>query len=293
MTTDQVKNRIIATPESEQKTLKDIIKGATTEIGKALPAHMTPERVIRIALTTIAQNPDLAKCTPNSFMGSLFAMAQLGLEPIGGRCYLLPFNNKRNIGGEWKVVKEVQLLVGYKGYIELFYRHDAALSIDMRTVHANDDFSFEYGTGSFLKHRPAIANRGEVVAYYAVAKLRGGASIFQVMSKDDCMDHGRKHSKTYDSKTNTFYSSSPWAKEPDAMCCKTVLLQLAKLLPLSIELQRAISMDETSRDYRSGVEDAIELPNTTNWDEKPSTAESTTTTPEEQWAKEDAQKASK
>jgi recombinational DNA repair protein RecT len=53
------------------------------------------------------------------------------------------------------------------------------------------------------------------------------------------------------------------------MCLKTVLIQLAKLLPLSVELQRALGADETSREYRSGIEDALDLPDTTAWQEPP------------------------
>lgn len=247
--------------------LKDLIEKSAKELGRALPEHMRPERVVRIALTCVTQNPALAECTPQSFMGSLFVLSQLGLEPINGRAYLLPFNNSRKVGNEWRTVKEVQALIGYKGYVELFYRHDAALAIDMKTVHANDEFSYEYGTNSFLRHRPAMKERGEQIGYYAVAKLRGGASVFHYMSKEDCLDHGRKHSKTYDKKENKFHASSPWAKEPDAMCMKTVLLQLSKMLPLSVELQKAISIDETSRDFRDGVSDAIDLPDTTTWNE--------------------------
>jgi recombination protein RecT len=83
------------------------------------------------------------------------------------------------------------------------------------------------------------------------------------------MAHGRQHSKTFDAKTGQFYPASPWAKEPDAMCLKTVLIQLAKLLPLSIELQRAISADETSREYREGIDDALDIP-AQDWEiEKP------------------------
>jgi recombinational DNA repair protein RecT len=49
------------------------------------------------------------------------------------------------------------------------------------------------------------------------------------------------------------------------MCKKTVLIQLSKLLPLSVEIQRAIQVDETSRSYRSGINDALDLPDTTDW----------------------------
>lgn len=265
MPTVETVKQVIAT--QKPVGLGELIRQNATELGRALPAHMNPERIMRIALTCVQTNPKLAQCTPASFMGSLFALAQIGLEPIAGRAYLLPFSNNRKINNQWVTVNEVQALIGYKGYIDLFYRHDSALAIDMQTVYEKDEFSFEYGTNSFLKHRPALRERGAVIGYYAVAKLKGGAYAFRFMTKDDALEHGRQHSKTYDSKIGQFNDKSPWATEPDAMCMKTVLLQLAKVLPISMEIQKAISIDETSRDYRQGVEDAVALPSTTNWDE--------------------------
>jgi recombination protein RecT len=264
----------------EQTSLVTLIKQSAKELGQALPAHLNPERLVRIALTSIRTNPELAKCTPESFLGSLFVLAQIGLEPIAGRAYLLPFKNKRKVGNDWVTVPEVQALIGYKGLAELFYRHEAALSIEMQTVHKNDDFAYEYGTSSFIRHKPALGDRGEVIGYYAIAKMKGGGCIFRFMSKTEAMDHGRKHSKTWitqewDNKEKRmvklqnphFAESSPWNKDPDAMCMKTVLIQLAKLLPLSVELQRAIAVDETSREYRKGIDSAMDLPDTTSWEE--------------------------
>jgi recombination protein RecT len=249
------------------KGIKELIEASTEELGRALPAHLNPERLVRIALTNVRLVPDLVNCTSESFLGALFTLAQLGLEPVAGRAYLLPYNNKKkDANGKDVYVKEVQALIGYKGLIDLFYRHESALSIDMQTVHAADAFDYQYGTESFLRHKPVLKDRGDVIGFYAVAKMRGGASIFRFMSKQDALEHGKKHSKTYDGKSEKFSPYSPWHKEADAMCMKTVLIQLAKLLPLSIELQRAITVDETSRDYRKGIDDALDLPVTMAWD---------------------------
>jgi recombination protein RecT len=255
----------------EQTSLETLIRQSAKELGQTLPAHLNPERLVRIALTSIRMNPELAKCTPQSFLGSLFVLAQIGLEPIAGRAYLLPFKNKRKLIAngkeEWKVVPEVQALIGYKGLAELFYRHEVALSIEMQTVHKEDSFDYVYGTDSFIKHKPVLGDRGPVIGYYAIAKMKSGGCVFRFMSKDEAMEHGRKHAKTYDKEKGEFYPSSPWAKDPDAMCMKTVLIQLAKLLPLSVELQRAIAVDETSREYRKGIDSAMDLPDTTSWEE--------------------------
>jgi recombination protein RecT len=92
-----------------------------------------------------------------------------------------------------------------------------------------------------------------------------------VMTHEDCIAHGKKHSKTWvdykwekGQKVKTdwhFDTNSPWAKEEDIMCLKTVFIQLTKLLPASVELQQAISADETSREYKEGIfESALEIP---------------------------------
>ena len=259
------------------KSLQSLIQESARELGRALPDHLRPERLVRIALTCIRQNPVLSKCTPESFLGALFTAAQIGIEPIAGRAYLLPFNNNRlKLDGTWHSVKEAQFVMGYKGLAELFYRHEKAVQLDWGVVHAGDEFDYSYGTSAFLKHKPAMKGRGEPIAYYVMATLKSGGKPFMVMSSEECMAHGRDHSKTYDQKTGQFNDKSPWATDPESMSKKTVLIQLAKLLPLSVELQRAIQADETSRDYRKGIDNALDLPDTAVWD---TTAEPQATTP--------------
>ena len=252
----------------KSKPIEVLIQASLKELGKALPAHLNAERLGRIALTTLRLNPALAECTPESFLGALFQSAQLGLEPnIEGQAYLIPYTNSRKVGNEWVKVKEVQFQIGYKGYIELFYRHELASSIDMQTVYENDVFEFACGTENYIKHCPTLKNRGEVIAYYAVAKLKNGATLFKVMSKEECLEHGQTHSKSYDKVKKEFDKNSPWFKDFNAMCKKTVLIQLMKLLPKSVELQKALARDNTTK---SKVNiDMFNVKDETNWDEEP------------------------
>lgn len=265
-TVNDTKNAIAAAAP-RTTGLADLIEKSARELGRALPEHLRSERLVRIALTCIRLNPELSKCTPESFLGALFTSAQLGIEPIAGRAYLLPFNNSRKkTDGSWHTVKEVQFVLGYKGLSDLFYRHEKAVQLDWGVVHSNDEFDYELGTNAFLRHKPAKSNRGEPSFYWVQATLLNGGKPFLVMSKEDCLLHAQKHSKTWDKKKSEFYSSSPWATNTDAMCLKTVLIQLGKLLPVSVELQRAIEADETSRDFRRGIQNVLDLPPTTNWD---------------------------
>jgi len=269
----------LSTKEQPQ-SLEMFIKKAGKEIGKSLPTALRPERFVQIALTCLRLNPQLTKCTPASLIGALFVSAQLGLEPVAGNAYILPFNNSKNIGGQWVKVLEAQFLIGYKGLATLFYRHEKAVQMNWGAVHEKDDFSYQYGTDQFLKHIPAKEG-GKVIGYYVVAVLQNGGKSFMYMTKEDCLAHGKKHSKTFSKKDNKFLPQSPWTTNPDAMCLKTVLIQLAKLLPLSIEVQQAISADETSREYREGIDNALDLPDQTTWDEKAIEEQKGEPTPEE------------
>lgn len=249
-------------------SLRELIEKSAKELGRSLPKHMNPERMVRIALTTIRMNPELGKCTPESFLGALFTASQLGIEPVGGRAYLLPFRNSRKKpDGSWHSVLEAQFVLGYKGLAEMFYRHDKSVQLEWGIVHEKDEFEFEKGTSSYLKHKPVLTKRGAPVAYYVVATLSNGGKVFEIMSREDCLAHGKKHSKTVDKKSGEFYAASPWATSTDSMCLKTVLVQLCKVLPLSVELQKAIQNDESSRDYRYGVQDVLDVPSTTAWAE--------------------------
>lgn len=266
-TVDQAKKALEAVPPA--KDLRTLIKEAAAELSLALPEHMRAERLVRIALTCIRQTPKLAGCSPESFLGALFTAAQLGIEPIAGRAYLLPFyNSKQKADGSWNKVLEAQFVMGYKGLVELFYRHEKGMMLSWGVVKKNDEFDYELGTNAFLKHRPAKGDRGLTVGFYVVSDL-GGPKPFTYMSLDECLAHGMKHSKTFDKKKGEFYADSPWNTNLDAMCLKTCLIQHGKVVPLSFELQRALEQDETSREYRKGVQDILDAPSTTTWNEPP------------------------
>lgn len=261
---DEVTKAIQAAPKAV--SVQELINKNVKELGRALPDHMNPERLARIALTCIRLNPKLGQCTPESFMGALFTAAQIGIEPVAGRAYILPFQNSRKkADGSWHSVLEAQFLLGYKGMAELFYRHEKAVDLAWGIVHENDEFTCEMGTNAALRHKPAMKERGKPIAYWVMATLKSGGKPFAVMSHEDCRSHGLKHSKSVDRKTGDFLASSPWATSFDSMALKTVLVQLAKLLPLSVELQKAITADESSREFRAGVEDVLDLPDTTTW----------------------------
>lgn len=228
--------------QTEQPTLTQLIERMKPEIQRALPRHMDSDRLARIAITTLRQNPGLGKCTPASFLGALMTCSQLGLEPGPlGEAYLVPFGN------------EVTFIPGYRGLIKLAWQSGQMSSIAAHVVHEQDEFDFEYGLEPFLRHKPTMTgDPGAVIAVYAAATFKNGGNAFVVMSRAD-VEEIRKSSRSGSS------GSSPWVKHWDAMARKTAIRQLIRYLPLSSELEnlaRADSLDESTRTDVAPIDEA-------------------------------------
>lgn len=213
--------------------LKGLLMSMQGQIAKALPSVLTPERYTRMVMTALSTNPQLQQCTPESFLGAVMQAAQLGVEPNTplGQAYLIPFRNKGRL--------EVQFQLGYKAYLDLAYRSGEVTIIDAQAVHKNDEFEYEYGLDPKLKFKPALTDRGEVIAYYAMFKTKMGGFNFIVMSKEDIVNHAKQYSQSFGS------SFSPWKSNFDSMAKKTVLKQVLKYAPLKSEFAKNLAADET------------------------------------------------
>jgi len=220
------------------------------QIQAALPKHMTPERMARIATTEIRKNPKLAQCEPLSFIGAVIQCAQLGLEPGSalGHAYILPFDVKKKERGEWVTVRtDAQVIVGYRGMIDLARRSGQIQSINARVVHAGDKFSYAYGLDEHLTHVPTEGTAGPATHFYAVAKFKDGGFQFDVMtisSVHRIRDETQGYKAYLAAKAKGYKADTPWLKDEDEMGRKTVLRRLFKYLPVSVELQRAVLLDE-------------------------------------------------
>lgn len=241
-------------PATEHKTLAHLLTDPKIkqQIALALPKHMTADRLARIALTEIRKVPKLAQCDQTSFLGAIMQIAALGLEPGGalGHAYLIPFDKRAQVDGKWQVVgTDVQLIIGYRGMIDLARRSGQIVSLSARIVYAKDKFTYSYGLEESMEHVPFEGTEpGEMTHVYAVAKLVGGGVQFEVMSRAK-VEATRDGSQGYQAaiKAAEKYRKavdSPWTNHFDEMAKKTVIRQLFKYLPVSIEIQRAVGLDE-------------------------------------------------
>ncbi|WP_181350508.1 recombination protein RecT [Thalassobacillus sp. CUG 92003] len=218
---------------NQVNTIQAYLKKMGPEFERALPKHMDADRLGRIAMTTIRQNPKLLECSIPSLMGAVMQAAQLGLEPgLIGHCYLVPFwNNKMK-------ETDVQFIIGYKGMIDLARRSGHIESIYAHTVHENDEFEYELGLHPKLVHKPSTGERGAMEFVYAVAHFKDGGYQFEVFSTND-VEKVKARSKAG--------SNGPWSTDYEEMAKKTVIRRMFKYLPISVEIQEQASRDNTVR----------------------------------------------
>lgn len=232
--------------------------GMRDQIALALPKHVDPERMLRIILTSVRRTPALLKCSRESVFGSIMQAAQLGLEPddVLGHCYLLPYGN------------ECQLILGYKGLIELARRSGLVANVRAHVVKTGDYFKYALGLKPTLEHVPyemlewedeakqrvamnvlgdSNAKVGELRAAYAIVDLKDGTKVFEVVTNEYI-------TKIKGASQSASSKHSPWQKWPEPMWRKTAIKQALKYVPLSPEdrLTKALANDEQAYLWKGG-----------------------------------------
>lgn len=237
---------------SRALTIRDQLRSPALlrEIASVVPSHMKPERMVRVALTALTRTPDLARCDQASFFRCLLDLSQWGLEPDGRHAHLIPFRNtKRNC-------IEVQLIIDFKGLVQLAYRSGFVRSIHADVVRQGDIFDYNRGdverhTPHFLRtdsHKPASA--GDIIAVYCRVELKDGAVKCEALSKAD-VDGIRARSKAK--------GTGPWVTDYSEMAKKTAFRRVSKWIPLSAEIAEALDRDDDRLEETARIVPASDL----------------------------------
>jgi recombination protein RecT len=163
--------------ERDPSTFPGMLKKYGGEIARALPRHVNPDRMLRVALTCFRQTPALNKCTPESIFAAVIQASQLGLEPgLQGRAYLIPYGT------------ECQFVPGWKGLVELVNRTGRA-SAWTGAVFTGDDFDYALGDSPYVKHRPGLEDEPDKLEYaYAIGRVKG-RGVGEHRGMDERQDH--------------------------------------------------------------------------------------------------------
>lgn len=238
--------------QGEGESFNSQLAKMEAQFQRAMPKGGEAVQLIRDVMTCVSRTPKLAEAarTPGgslSIIGSAMTCAQLGLRPgVGalGHAWILPFwdNKSRE--------QRAQLIIGYKGYIDLGQRSDRIGSLHSRTVYANDQFDIKYGLGQDeFEHTPYFMlghdEPGEARLFYAVGRLaNGGTALADPMTLKQMQDHRDKFAMA---KNREGEVVGPWRDHFESMARKTMLLRLMALMPKSTEIQRAMENDGSVR----------------------------------------------
>lgn len=250
--------------EAGSATVKKFFEANKGTLVALLPRHFDAERMLKLAMGALRTTPKLANASLSSLMGSVVTCAQLGLEPNTplGHAYLLPFDKREKQGNQWVTTEtQVQVIIGYKGMLDLARRSGQIVSIAAHEVCENDDFRFAYGLDEELFHRPSMKDRGVVTGFYAVAKLVGGGHSFEFMGcteVNSIRDKAAEKNRAKKDSSGRPIITGPWADNYIEMGRKTVLRRLFKYLPISIEsLAFANTIDGTAIAAPTTLDEAI------------------------------------
>lgn len=212
------------------------------EFAKALPVHIPPERFKRVVLTAVQNNPGLLKVERRSFFNACMKAAQDGLLPDGREGAIVEYNDRqRGPIAQWMImIAGLRKKVRNSGEITDWNAH---------VVYENDEFAFELGDEPFIKHKPALGERGKPIAAYSVAKFKSGEISREVMSFQE-IEKVRQASRSKDNQRG------PWVQWWEEMARKTVARRHSKVLPMSTDLDDLIRRDDELYDFEVNREES-------------------------------------
>ena len=217
-----IQNRIDNVPAKTQSKDKvvDLVTSMVPQIARALPAHLSVDRFARLMLTELRKTPKLAQCNVQSLLGSMMEIARLGLEFGDNTVHLIPYG------------QNVEVVIGYKGFIELAYRTGIVLKVESRVVYEGDEFAVDYQAPvhPVTQHVPHWQTK-QITHVWARAQGKDGQFWYEIMSLAELNELARG-------------KKGPWQTHFSEMARKTVIRRLSKQLPQSPELAAARRLDD-------------------------------------------------
>lgn len=193
------------------------------QFAKALPAHVSVDRFVRVVMTSVNSNPGLLNADRRTLFAAATHAAQLGLLPDGREGAIVTFSGKCQF---MPMVAGVMKMVRNSGEISTW---------TVEAVYENDEFDFQLGDEPFIMHKPKLSNRGGMIAVYSIVTMKDGEKSREVMGIDDVEAiRGRSRSA----------KSGPWVTDYAEMAKKTVIRRHAKRLPSSSDLDGLVSADD-------------------------------------------------
>lgn len=214
--------------------LKKFLETGRGVVAAALPKHLNPDRMLRLALTAFSTTPALRECTGVSILSSIVVASQLGLEPgVAGQGYLIPYGGK------------CTFVPGWQGLVGLLNNSGRATAWT-GAVFEGDVWDFQLGSSPRCIHVPGdnFGDPEKMTWVYACGQVNG--SQLPVIEAWP-MSRVWKHRDRFNKVGRRHYSF----EHPEMYARKVVLLQVLKYMPRSIELNNALVAANAAEEGRT------------------------------------------
>lgn len=190
-------------------------------------------------------NPNIARCTPDSKFKAMMEAVNLNLMPNTADqfCALVPYGSA------------LQLQPMYKGGLELAYRSGQVRTIKADNVFAEDEFDYDDAMNT-ISHKKALdidrTDVSKIIATYAVARLKDGEVMFEVVSPSEIK-------KIKDKSVKSSSGDTPWKQWEERMYRKTALKRLISVLPKSANDNRLAEFTRLDDLREAGIKTDIDM----------------------------------
>lgn len=231
-----------------KKETKDLIENA---LGKS-----RMQSFIGSALS-VAQDPKLKDVEPTSLFNCLLKSAAYNLpsEQSLGFVYYIPYKNKDG-------VKVAQFQLGVKSIVDLAYRTNKYKRLNVKDVRQGEINGYDFFGEVQIKWITENRDKLPIVGYMAAFELTNGMTKRVYWDIQKIQEHANKYSKAHQRALKDRDTSEDlWTQNFGVMAEKTVLKDLLKYAPKSVELQEALRFDQAEIRRENGVETAVYVDN--------------------------------
>lgn len=222
-------------------TMKELVEAQLPAIERQLAGAMNSEAFVRAVLSEIGKTPDLMQADPKTLLGGVMLAAQLRLE-IGsglGEFYLTP----RKDHGRMICLP----IIGFQGMVKLALRSEFVTNVQAFIVREGDDFTYGANAerGLFYDWTPKdFEENRPMVGVVATARMKQGGTTWAYLTRAQIEE-----------RRPSYWQKTPWGSHPDEMAKKTAVRALAKYLPKSTDLGRALEADEAKVQHVRGLDE--------------------------------------
>ena len=223
-------------------TVRDLVEAQKPAIERQLAGTMNSDAFVRAVLNSIAKTPLLQKADPATLLGSVMLAAQLKLEIGTGDFHLTPRTEHKGKANERVVCVPI---IGYGGYITLIDR--AGIEVDEPFfVREGDAFKVAANSerGRFYEWEPLDGDESREWTHVIAYARRSKGTTWVVLTRAQ-VESVRPYG----------WDKGPWKTHPEPMAKKTAVRALAKYLPKSTDLGRAIEADEQKVQHVKGLDE--------------------------------------